>query len=69
MLALVMKKAYAHERKDRKRIKGLRKSCTRRSLYASAYADKGVSVSKKSDALRFQHYEKSPESYAAPGAF
>ena len=64
-----MKKAYAHERKGRKRIKGLRKSCARRSLYASAYADKGVSVSKKSDALRFQHQEKSPESYAASGAF
>ena len=64
-----MKKAYAHERKGRKRIKGLCKSCARRSLYASAYADKGVSVSKKSDALRFQHHEKSPESYAASGAF
>ncbi|EEX70888.1 hypothetical protein [Alloprevotella tannerae] len=64
-----MKKVYAHERKGRKRIEGLRKSCARRSLYGSAYADKGISVSKKSDALHFKHHEKSPESYAASEAF
>ena len=64
-----MKKTYAHERKRCKPIKGLCKSCARRSLYGLAYADKGVSVSKKSDALRFQYHEKSPESRAASGAF
>ena len=64
-----MKKAYAHERKGRKRIKGFRKSCARRSIYALAYAAKDAGVSKKSDTLRFQHYEKSPESRAASGAF
>ena len=64
-----MKKAYAHERKRCKPIKGFRKSCARRSIYALAYAAKDADVSKKSDALRFQHYEKSPESRAASGAF
>lgn len=64
-----MKKAYAHERKRCKPIKGLCKSCARRSIYASASSTKDAGVSKKSDTLRFQHYEKSPESYAASEAF